>query len=460
MFLPRVGRRKFASVGDGLDEVPWDTATFAPAVGFPATVRFGMEFSRRGRQLLPLIIVMLLAAVALAAAASGRTRRARPAQAGPFDTRGMWIWELSSSDHGNVSSIIARAHRYKITTLYIKSGDGTNMWSQFNSSLVSTLHANGLRVCAWQYVYGSYPLREAQVGATAVHDGADCLAIDAEAEYEGKYWQAQRYVTRLRQLIGPSFPVALAGLPYVDYHPSFPYSVFLGPNGAQYNLPQMYWRDIGTTVGQVFAHTYTYNRPYQRPIYPLGQIYNAPPRTQIMRFRRLGIAYGATGVSWWDWQEAASYSWGAISNWLPASSSAQAATVMPTLRKGSAGDLVVWAQEHLRSAGQTVTVDGGFGKQTVSAVESFQLAHGLTADGVIGTATWTALLSYQPASITWPKPSKGTAKTIRLDGRRWSAGAVAAADNGGASPTLSAPLSALLPDRANELAGSPGAGRP
>src|SRR5438270_8450367 len=118
-----------------------------------------MEYSRRGRQLLPLLIISLLAAVAFTPAASGRTHRARAAQAGPFDTRGMWIWELSASDHGNVSSIVAQAHRYKITTLYIKSGDGTNMWSQFNSSLVSTLHANGLRVCAWQYVYGSYPLR-------------------------------------------------------------------------------------------------------------------------------------------------------------------------------------------------------------------------------------------------------------------------------------------------------------
>jgi hypothetical protein len=368
----------------------------------------------------------------------------------------MWIWVLGASNHGNVSSIVAQAHRYKVNTLYIKRGDGTNTWSQFNSSLVSKLHANGLRVCAWQYVYGSYPLREAQVGAAAVHDGADCLVIDAESEYEGKYWQAQTYITRLRQLIGADFPVALAGFPYVDYHPSFPYSVFLGPNGAQYNVPQMYWRDIGTTVNLVFAHTYTYNRPYERPIYPLGQVYNAPPRAQIARFRELGLAYGATGVSWWDWQEAASYSWRSISNWISKLSPTAAATGTPILRKGAAGDLVIWAQEHLRSAGETVNVDGGFGPQTLSAVKSFQLAHGLTADGVIGDATWTALLAYPPASVTWSKPVKK--KTTRL-GRRLTAGAVAAADTGGAR-RLATPLSALLPDRGDELPGSPGAGRP
>jgi hypothetical protein len=218
----------------------------------------------------------------------------------------------------------------------------------------------------------------------------------------------------------------------------------------------MYWRDIGTTVNQVFAHTYTYNRPYQRPIYPLGQVYNSPPRAQLARFRELDLAYGSTGVSWWDWQEAASYSWRAISNWITKVSSSAAVTGMPVLKKGAAGDLVVWAQEHLRSAGEVVAVDGGFGPQTLRAVKSFQLAHSLTADGVIGNATWAALLSYQPASVTWPKPAKK--KTTRL-GSPLTAGAVAAADTG-RSPTAGAPLSALLPDRGEELSGPTGAGRP
>src|SRR6202011_550336 len=103
---------------------------------------------------------------------------------------------------------------------------------------------------------------------------------------------------RLRQLIGAGFPVALAGFPYVDYHPGFPYSVFLGPGGAQYNVPQMYWSDIGTSVDQVYAHTFVYNRVYGRAIEPLGQVYNAPPPAQIRRFRQFLKVYGSTGVSW------------------------------------------------------------------------------------------------------------------------------------------------------------------
>jgi hypothetical protein len=103
----------------------------------------------------------------------------------PFEGRGMWIWELPSSDGGNLSEIIAQAHTYGVSTLMIKSGDGTTMWSQFNQTLVGTLHAAHLRVCAWQYVYGNHPVFEARVGAEAARDGANCLVIDAEAQYQG-----------------------------------------------------------------------------------------------------------------------------------------------------------------------------------------------------------------------------------------------------------------------------------
>src|SRR5438270_2495236 len=138
---------------------------------------------------------------------------------GVFSGRGMWIWILSRTNRGDLSSIIAQARHYGVRTLMIKSGDGSSAWSQFNSSLVRTLHANGLRACAWQYVYGNHPVSEAYVGAAAVKAGADCLLIDAESQYEGRYVAAQTYIQRLRSLIGQRFAVALAGFPYVDYHP-------------------------------------------------------------------------------------------------------------------------------------------------------------------------------------------------------------------------------------------------
>jgi peptidoglycan hydrolase-like protein with peptidoglycan-binding domain len=363
-----------------------------------------------------------------------------------FARRAMWVWELPNTNGGNVASIIASARQYGVGTLMVKSSDGTGFWtSQFTPQVVAALHAGGIKVCAWQYVYGAHPITEAYMGAQAVSDGADCLIIDAETEYEGKYVQAQAYMTRLRKLIGANFPLALAGFPYVDYHPAFPYSVFLGPGGAQYNAPQMYWKDIGVTVDSVFAHTYAYNEIYGRTIYPLGQVYSSPPARQIVRFRQLSRAYGAPGISWWDWQEATPSEWTALSRPAGPLAGYAAATTMASIGKGAQGDLVVWAQEHLVAAGEQTGVDGGFGTTTQTAVMDFQTAHGLTADGVIGPQTWSALLRYRPITIVWG------AKTHALRARASGAGRAAL-------HFAPVPKSASRPARRDEIAGAGGAG--
>ncbi len=363
-----------------------------------------------------------------------------------LSTRGMWIWYVSQSSGGSLSGIISTARAHGISTVMIKAGDGAGVWSQFSASLVSALHSSGLKVCAWQYVYGNNPTGEAQVGATAVRNGADCLLIDAEAEYEGKYVAAQQYVRKLRQLIGANYPVGLAGFPYVDYHPAFPYSVFLGPGGAQNNTPQMYWADIGVSPDTVYSHTYDYNLPYGRPIEPLGETSANPSPSQIVRFRQLSRAYGAPGVSWWDWQETSSRDWHAVGQPIGNLSGYRANQTMPTLstqsRGGiSSGDLVVWAQEHLLSSGARVSVDGSYGPQTQAAVSRFQSAHGLSSTGLLDSATWHALLRYPPANVTWT--SKG-AKVSR------------ASDAG--SLELSVPASARLRAKRYEIPPHLGAG--
>jgi Putative peptidoglycan binding domain len=400
----------------------------------------------RGRFLALLVGMLVLTGLSVtpgSAVARTKIHKAGDSLAG----RGMWIWYISRSAGGTLSSIISEARHYGVSTLIIKSSDGPTFWSQFNSSVVSTLHANGLRVCAWQYVYGNHPLLEAQAGAQAVQDGADCLVIDAESEYEGKYVAAQSYITQLRKLIGQSYPVALAGFPYVDYHPGFPYSIFLGPGGAQYNSPQMYWRDIGTSVDTVYAHTYAYNGVYQRAIDPLGQVYENPPLGQLIRFRQLSRAYGAAGVSWWDWQQATTTGWKGIS--IGAGNlTAAAATGSPILKLHSVGDLVVWAQEHLATAGYTIPIDGDYGPTTQAAVESFQTAKGLTVDGIVGPATWAALLSYAPAPVTWTH----TGATIA------SAAAVRSSHGGRRPLLMQVPKSAHARATRDEIAGAGGAG--
>ena len=319
-----------------------------------------------------------------------------------FDGQGMWIWYLSQSNSGSIPAIVAQAHAAGVSTLFVKSSDGPgNYWSQFSPALVAELHANGLRVCAWQYVYGTNPAGEANLGARAVANGADCLMIDAEAEYEGRYAAAQTYITDLRAKVGPVFPVGLASFPYVSYHPSFPYSVFLGPNGAQYNAPQMYWKDIGVSVDTVYANTYIANRIYARPIFPLGQTYGGVSSTELLRFREEGVDYGATGSSFWDWQETPARLWLTLAAPLAPLSSVIPNTSYPELRSGGKGDQVLWMQEHLASAIPAQEVTGTFAAQTKADLIAFQSAHGIPPSGAADAATWAALLALPPVAVSW-----------------------------------------------------------
>ncbi|GAC1319083.1 MAG: hypothetical protein NVSMB25_09350 [Thermoleophilaceae bacterium] len=338
----------------------------------------------------------------------------------PFDGNGMWIWYVERSSGGTPAALIDQARRYGISTLFIKSSDGTNPWTQFSPSLVAALHSAGLRACAWQYVYGSSPTVEAQLGADAVRAGADCLVIDAEQEYEGRYGQASTYIGALRQAIGFAYPVGLSGFPYVDYHGAFPYSVFLGPGGAQFNLPQVYWKAIGTSVDSALDHTLRYNRPYGRPIDPTGQAYDGTSGGDILRFRQLAAAGGAAGVSWWDWQEAQPGQWQAIGQPLGPFPGSPPSQDYVTLARGAQGDLVVWAQQHLRAAGKAIALDGAYGAGTEQAVSSFQSDAGLPATGRIDTATWVALLRIIPARARW---WAGAARAAGIRGRNGPASA-------------------------------------
>jgi hypothetical protein len=376
---------------------------------------------------LPALVAACLAAPAAADAAA-------------VDGDGMWVWYVSKSSGGTADGIAAKAARHGVETVYIKSADARDRWKQFSPKLVGELKARGLKVCAWQFVYGRYPKTEAERAAEAARIGADCIVIDAEGHYEGKYVSAQSYIKRLRSRVGPSYEVGLTSFPYVHYHPALPYSVFLGPGAAQVNLPQMYWKTIGTSVDKVYATTYTYNRPYQRAIYPLGQTYENPSSASVRRFRVLSAAYGAKGISWWVWQFSKTRQWNALGSAFDPIGVPQKKITWPLLKRKYRSDLVVWAQQHLMSLGLLNVVNGRFGAGTETAVSTFQIQQGLPVNGRVDTATWARLLAVaNPAKVRWSAKKRS---------------AVRVAAHG--TPTLSVPLNAKRPALRDELRGKPG----
>jgi peptidoglycan hydrolase-like protein with peptidoglycan-binding domain len=77
----------------------------------------------------------------------------------------------------------------------------------------------------------------------------------------------------------------------------------------------------------------------------------------------------------------------------PTPAAASAPVDFPILRLGMRGPAVARLQEQLRSTGVfTGSIDGIFGAQTQAAVQAAQRRLGLTPDGVVGPATWAALL--------------------------------------------------------------------
>jgi N-acetylmuramoyl-L-alanine amidase len=80
-----------------------------------------------------------------------------------------------------------------------------------------------------------------------------------------------------------------------------------------------------------------------------------------------------------------------VGGWVP-EGHARAATVLKT---GSSGGDVWDVQYRLKALGYyNQPLDGKFGSATDRAVRSFQRDYGLTADGIVGPATWRALKKY------------------------------------------------------------------
>jgi putative peptidoglycan binding protein len=315
----------------------------------------------------------------------------------PF--RGTALWVAQVPPQAAPAALAGEAAAVGAHTLFVKAAEGSTSEPQFSATLVAGLRGAGISVCGWTFVYGANPLGEAAAAVAAVRNGAQCLVIDAEGPYDKRYGAAQLFVRSLRSQLGPRFPLALAGQAEVLQHPTFPYSVFLGPGGVDFNLPQIYWLDLGAGLENAYAATIGGNSIYARPVAPVGQLYGSPAPGELIRFRALAFAYGSVGMSFFDLDSAQPQELASLA--APFAPLARRAVVAPTLHAGADGDVVLWAQELLDAAGARLPVGGFFGAQTARALARFQERHHLPADGVLRPASWKALLRFHPRAPSW-----------------------------------------------------------
>ena len=351
---------------------------------------------------------VLIILTAIAGALSSAALPARPLVPAVFAGTGLWVREVAPAENG--LGLADEAASVGARTLYVKAADGTSPEPQFSLSLVSEIRSAGTNGCAWTFMYGSDPTAEAAVAATAVNDGAQCLVIDAEGTSENlnQYGAAQLFVRTIRSRVGSAFPIGLASQAEVAEHPTFPYSVFLGPGAFNVVLPLIYWLDFGQSIEGAYSETMGANAIYGRPVLPVGQLYNSPTSPELERFRALAAAYGAAGLSFFDLDAAQPQELAALS--APLSKLPRRALTAPTMHPGTDGDQIVQAQELLNAAGARLQVGGFYGTQTAHAVASFQARHHLRPDGILNPATWRSLLYLRPREPSWTKGPPDSAR--------------------------------------------------
>lgn len=222
----------------------------------------------------------------------------------PWDGNWMWLWQLSALGD-RFQDLVARAKEAKITGVIAKAHDGVvgGKWFDQLRSLVSAFEGTGVKVAAWGYIYGRDPAGEADRAVEALRAGAVFYVADAEAEFEKKGMDeaAAQFFFHLLQEV-PDAVLGFTSFAVTNLHPQFPWTTFA--NHCQFAMPQVYWKEIGWTVGVAWNRAWSSYVGLKRPIVPVFQAYGGVSPHDMLAAAELAKRYGCTGVSWWSWQHA------------------------------------------------------------------------------------------------------------------------------------------------------------
>jgi hypothetical protein len=233
----------------------------------------------------------------------------------PVRGNGIWIWQLSNCEGGNLDAIVTRLKSNHVDNVILKAADGVDAWQQWNAQTIGKLKAAGIKVIGWQYSYGPKKdvAAEVAVASRQIALGADGWIVDAEIEYEqaGGIDAAKSYCQGiLHTHANLCFGLSTFGLP--TYHSGFPYLAFKEA-GCLFWSPQVYWRAWGYTdpvsaVNDTIGSIVRDGRCRHWPLLPTGQAYsdNSGMVTDVMMHLFAAICshrWVSLGLNWWSYED-------------------------------------------------------------------------------------------------------------------------------------------------------------
>lgn len=242
--------------------------------------------------------------------------------------KGMWTWKINATESGDVDAIVDRAVRAGLHQLWVRVGDSQDGFyaAPFLTRLLPAAHRERLAVIGWGYPYLYDPEGDAGWSRQAFDfraptgDRLDAFTADIESAAEGPGVSARRTTVYLgevapskdgRPLIATVFTPTDRRVATYPYAPMAPYVDALAP--------MVYWgcTEPGAAASQALGRLQAL-----APVHVIGQAYDmapeggragAPSAAEIIRFLDVAKRGGATGASFWDWQEMTTPEWDALS---------------------------------------------------------------------------------------------------------------------------------------------------
>ncbi|MBF8286477.1 MAG: Peptidoglycan-binding domain 1 protein, partial [Dehalococcoidia bacterium] len=233
----------------------------------------------------------------------------------------VWVWNWRRCDGGDPAKVAARLRTAGCRGALIKAHDGPRWFDQGRPwrEIAAALKSEGLAAGAWAYLYGRDPAGEARlVGETVSYGDADLFVLDVEAEFEGQPQAAEELCRRVREQVGPAYPLYYSSFAITRYHRSFPYASF--DEHCHGAAPQVYWNAFRWPVGQAVRWTYedyaALGTPPQR-LFPVAGLYSGrgvpyPAPADVAAFAAAAARSGSPGISFWSYEHMNDAMWDAV----------------------------------------------------------------------------------------------------------------------------------------------------